>query len=318
MESNDHPELDGSDLLDMDGIKLYQSLIGSFQWVISIGRIEIMTATMTMSKFSCAPRKGHLERLFRMLKYLSNMKHSIIRFRTGIPNYDSVDIKPYDWSNSVYRGACEIIPKDIPNPKGKPILITSYCDSNLLHDMISGKSVTGILHFLNKTPIYWFSKKQPTVCTSTYEAEFMATRTEVEQVIDLRCTLRYLGIPVMNPSMMFGDNASVVGSVNMPSSCMKKRHIILSFHKVREAVASGCVYYGFLKGEDNVADVLSKLWSYQCVWKRLQALLFWSGNTMDLFNKEFESGNIKSGKGKIRRSNNVGNHLVCGINTVQK
>ena len=210
----------------MDGIKLYQSLIGSFQWAISIGRIDIMTATMTMSKFSCAPRKGHLERLFRMLKYLSNIKHAIIRFRTGLPNYSSVDIKPYDWSNSVYKGACEIIPKDIPEPKGKSVLITSYCDSNLLHDMVTGKSVTGILHLLNKTPIHWFSKRQPTVCTSTYEAEFMEKSFAVEQVMDLRNTLRYLGIPLVTPSMMFGDNASVIGSVNIPSSCIKKRHVI--------------------------------------------------------------------------------------------
>jgi len=35
----DHPELDTSDLLDDTGIQIYQSLIGSLQWAIQIGRL---------------------------------------------------------------------------------------------------------------------------------------------------------------------------------------------------------------------------------------------------------------------------------------
>ena len=310
--------MDESDLLDMEGINIYQSLIGSFQWYISIGRIDIVTATMTMEKFSCAPRKGHLDRLFRILKYLENMKHEIIRFRTGLPNFNSVELNSYDWRNSVYKGSREIIPEDIPCVKGKPVIITTYADSNLLHDMVTGKSVTGILHFLNKTPISWYSKKQPTVCTSTYEAEFMATRFAVEKIMDLRNTLRYLGIPVVTPSMLFGDNASVVGSVNIPSSSMKKRHIILSFHKVRETVASGSIYYGFLKGESNVADILSKLWGYQCVWKRLQALLFWSGNTLDLIKKELEGLDTRKNMGNNKIIEDEEKQFICGLDTSQK
>jgi len=118
--------------------------------------------------------------------------------------------------------------------------------------------------------------------------------------------------------MVFGDNASVVGSVNIPSSSMKKRHIILSFHKSREAVASGAVYYGFLKGEDNIADILSKLWSYQCVWKRLQALLFWSGDTMELIKKESKRPNIKKSICQNVFSEQGGNPVICGLNTSQK
>ncbi len=61
LEKGDHPELDMSDELDADGIKNYQSLIGALQWAVSLGRIDITTAVMTMSGFRVAPRKGHLE-----------------------------------------------------------------------------------------------------------------------------------------------------------------------------------------------------------------------------------------------------------------
>ena len=50
----------------------------------------------------------------------------------------------------------------------------------LLHDVLTGRSVTACLHFVNATPIDWFSKKQATVETATYGAEFVAARTCVE------------------------------------------------------------------------------------------------------------------------------------------
>ena len=76
--------------------------------------------------------------------------------------------------------------------------------------MITGRSVTGILHLVNKTPIDWFSKNQATVETATYGSEFVAARTCLEQAIDFRLTLRYLGVSIREKSYMFGDNQSVV------------------------------------------------------------------------------------------------------------
>ena len=89
-------------------------------------------------------------------------------------------------------------------------------DANLFHDALSGRSVTGILHMMNATPIDWYSKKQATVETATYGSEFVAARVCVEQVIDLRNTLKYLGVPICKKSYMFGDNESVVNSSLIP------------------------------------------------------------------------------------------------------
>ena len=64
IEKGDHPELDTSELLDMDGLRKYQSMIGALQWiVVTISRFDITTAVMTMSGFRVAPRQGHLDRL---------------------------------------------------------------------------------------------------------------------------------------------------------------------------------------------------------------------------------------------------------------
>ena len=47
-EEGDHPELDNSELLEVDDIFRFQSLIGARQWSITIGRMDIQTAIMTL------------------------------------------------------------------------------------------------------------------------------------------------------------------------------------------------------------------------------------------------------------------------------
>ena len=103
-------------------------------------------------------------------------------------------------------------------------------DANLNHCLATGRSVTGCLHFVNHTPIDSYSKRQATVETATYGSEFVASKTATEQIIDLRHTLSYLGVPIKTKSYLFGDNRSVVTSSTLPHSTLGKRHNILAFH----------------------------------------------------------------------------------------
>ena len=70
IEYGDHPELDTSEFLDQEGITQYQSLIGTLQWIVSIGRFDVQTAVMTLSSFRAQPRRGHLERVKRIFGYI--------------------------------------------------------------------------------------------------------------------------------------------------------------------------------------------------------------------------------------------------------
>jgi hypothetical protein len=65
---------------------------------------------------------------------------------------------------------------------------------NLYHDMITGHSVTWILHLANKMTNDWYFKKRANVETAMYESEFCAARTCTEPIIDLCTTLHYLGV----------------------------------------------------------------------------------------------------------------------------
>ena len=70
------------------------------------------------------------------------------------------------------------------------MITTTVLYANLLHDNVTGKSVTAVLHFVNTTPTDWFLKRHAPVETATYGKEFLAAKTATEQIMDLRNTLR--------------------------------------------------------------------------------------------------------------------------------
>ena len=279
LEGGDHPEMDTSELCDEHQTKQFQTLIGQLQWLISLGRFDIAVHVMSLSRFRAQPRKGHLDRAKRIVGYLLFLPDGAIRFRTGEPDFSSLKDQEYDWTRTVYSGACEQIPRDIPKPLGKHVQTTHYVDANLHHDLATGKAVTAVLHFLNQTPIDAYTKRQSTVETATYGSEFVAARTAVDQIIDIRTTLRYLGVPIRDKSYMFGDNRSVVTSSTIPNSTISKRHHLASYHRVREAIAAKFISFHWKDGKSNPADILSKHWEFATVWPMLKPILFWRGET---------------------------------------
>ena len=99
--------------------------------------------------------------------------------------------------------------------------------------------------------------------------------------------MRYLGVNLQGPSYLFGDNASVATSGSIPHSRLSKRHQALSYHYVREAVASKMVQFYHVNRELNCADLLSKHWGHSNVYSNLlKPLLFHEGDTLDLISGE--------------------------------
>jgi hypothetical protein len=139
--------------------------------------------------------------------------------------------------------------------------------------MLTGRSLTGTLDVLNKTLIDWHSKKQGT--------EFNAGRTATDSTMDMHLTLHYLGVPVKGPTITFGDKESMIKSAAYPHSTLKKRPNALSFHRVREALASDMMLLHHVPGACNPADILSKYWGYQAIWPFLKPLMFRSQDHID-------------------------------------
>ena len=159
LEGGDHPELHTPELCDEHQTNQLQRLVGQLQWLISPGHFDIAVHVMSLSRFRAQPRKGHLDRAKRIVGYLLFLPDGAIRFRTGEPDFSSLNDQEYDWTRSIYSGACGQIPHDIPRPLGVHGQTTHYVDANLHHDHATGKAVTAVLHFLNQTPIDAYSKR---------------------------------------------------------------------------------------------------------------------------------------------------------------
>ena len=110
----------------------------------------------------------------------------------------------------------------------------------------------------------------------------LAARSCVEQVIDLRTTLRYLGVPIRDKSYVFGDNETVIKGATQPHDKLHKRHNMLSFHFVREAISRGFIQFTHIPGKENPSDIMSKHWGYSDIWHLLKPMLFWEGDTLDI------------------------------------
>jgi hypothetical protein len=254
-------------------------MIGATQWAILLGRFDINTAAMSMSHFRVAPRVGHLDRMKTIYGYLNRFKDGAIHVRTSKPDLSSFPMVNHNWIHSVYGNVTELIPDDKPIPLGDSVLLMHYENANLFQNIVTGRALTSVLHFINNTPIEWYSKRQATVETATYGAEFVAARIATNQIVDLRTTLRYLGVPIDGMSQLFRDNASVVISASIPHTSLKKRQNTLSYH--REAICAGILYLREIHTKSNYGDVLTKHTGFTDSWPNLRPLLFWKGEIQD-------------------------------------
>ena len=64
-----------------------------------------------------------------------------------------------------------------------------------------------------------------------------------------------------------------------PIDAYSKRHHLVSYHRVREAIAAKYISFHWKVCKSNPADILSKHWEFATVWPMLKPILFWRGET---------------------------------------
>jgi hypothetical protein len=153
----------------------------------------------------------------------------------------------------------EELPPRCPKPLGRAVDITCFVDADHAGNVITRRSHTGILIFVQNAPILWFSKKQNTVESSSFGSEFVALRAARDMIVALRYKLRMFGVPVVGPASILCDNQGVVKNTSLPESTLSKRHNAINYHAVREAVAAGIIRVGKEDGETNLADGFTKV-----------------------------------------------------------
>jgi len=144
-------------------------------------------------------------------------------------------------------------------PKGKGVTITIFVDADHASNRSDRRSITGIIIFIETMLDKAFSKRQTLVEASTFGAEFGAARVAVEEAIATRHMMHCIGVPVNGPVGILCDYISVVLNTTGAGSALKKKHISIAYHMIREAIAAGIVTFRHIGTDDNVADIITKV-----------------------------------------------------------
>jgi hypothetical protein len=119
--------------------------------------------------------------------------------------------------------------------------------------------MTRFFKYLTMSPIVWFSKLQPTVESSVFGVEFVAMKNGIETCRVLRYKLRMMGLALIGPTFIYGDNMSAVHNTQWPEYILKKNSNSICYHAVRESSSMGESIIGHVPSVDNSADICTKV-----------------------------------------------------------
>jgi hypothetical protein len=261
IQTSFRPELDVSPELDAVEASYYQSIIGVLRWMVELGRVDICLEVSMLSSHLALPREGHLEQVFHIFAYLKKYHNTEIVYDPSDPCVKTSDFERKDWTSSEFGhiSGKEELPPNMPEPRGNGFTINAKVDADHAADTTSRRSRTGFLVYLNCSLVYWMSKKQASVESSSFGSEFVAMKMCCEYIRGLRYKLRMMGIPCDGPAYISGDNQSVLANTTIPDSTLKKKSQSICYHFVREGAARDEWRTSYVNTHDNEADLLTKV-----------------------------------------------------------
>lgn len=201
----------------------YQQAIGSLLYVAQGTRPDICFAVNTLSRFNKNPSNMHWIAVKRIFRYLQGTKDlKLIYTKDGNQN------------------------------------ITGYCDADWASDVYDRKSCTGYVFMLQGGAICWRSHKQQTVALSTAEAEYMAMSSAAQEALYLRQLHDELGQRQNNPVIIHCDNQSAIKLSMNDGYLPRSKHIDIRYHFLKDHVNNRLVNFCYVKGENMIADNLTK------------------------------------------------------------
>lgn len=206
----------------------YAKRIGTFMFAMVYTRPDIAFAIGRLSQFMKDPAVHHWRALKTLMRYLRSTYSLRLRF----------------------------------GPGGNSTLVV-YSDADYAMDKTDRKSISGALGMLWGAAIFWFSRKQRSVSTSTTEAEYIALSLTAKQGQWVAQVLRDMGYPqyVAENGMTVetrGDNQGSLALIKNPILHEHSKHIDVARHHVRDLYENKKIAPSYVNTKSMLADGMTK------------------------------------------------------------
>ena len=212
----------------VDFLRLYQSMVGSLNYLMTVARPDIAHAVGVVSRYSANPNQRHMDAVRRVYAYLKKYP----------------DIGPI-YSATSSQSLCELV---------------GFVDSDWAGCHDTRRSTTGWVFTLGGCVIAWASRRQKSVALSTCEAEYIAAAEAAKEAIWLLSLLKELNVPGIpqDAIKLHIDNNAAMKLTKNPEFHARTKHIELRHHFLREQVLEGNIEMIRVDTKDNLADIFTK------------------------------------------------------------
>ena len=229
-------------LLDENGKKQYQRIIGCLLYLMHCTRPDLAYAVIKLSQFASAPQNHHWEDIKRILRYLRGTTNARLILGKRNTNADDADL-------------------------------VGFFDA--AHgDTIDRRSTGGYIFLYHGSPISWTSKVQRTIALSTVEAEYMSGTEACKELIWIRQILLGFGVLAIDApaTILKGDNTGAIALSKNPEFHQKTKHIQLRERFISFLVDKNIVKVVYVPTEDMLADGLTKPLTKERHYRHLEKL----------------------------------------------
>ena len=150
--------------------------------MVQIGQVNICVELLMLSSCLAMPIEGHLQQLFHIFAYLNNHSNTEMVFDPSVPDFDVDKFQRQDWSQTVYGDSPLDRPPKMPKPRGQGFIFSANVYSDHGSDTVTRRSKTGFFIYCNNALVYWISKNQGSIDTSSFGSEFLSMNDCTEYI----------------------------------------------------------------------------------------------------------------------------------------
>ena len=204
-----------------------------------------------LSQYSNAPCEVHYKAVREVFHYLARTKDKGITYWK--PQLD--DDLP---TGTVPHLHPSNVAQDDPLPSPDQNILQGSVDSDWAGDSSHRRSITAYSLELAGASIFYKTKFQETIATSSREAEFTAACEAAKSICYVRTILDETGVPQDSATALYIDNQGALLMADARQPTKRTRHMDIKHFKIQEWVERDIISMRRISSKANVSDALTK------------------------------------------------------------